>query len=738
MTTRRQRSAAALLLLVPLLAVADDDPNLQVTLPEIVIENPKGVSTDATLGSTGPEKADLAARQATTGDATELLRGVPGVTLNGAGGISSLPAIHGLSDDRLRVQIDGADLVAACPNHMNSPLSYADPSRIESVTVFSGITPVSVGGDSIGGSIQVKSAPPRFATPTDPFLASGQIGSFWRSNGNALGYNLRATVAGEWWNVTFAQSDSRSQNFLAGGDFKPATPGTEGGEPIPGNVVGSSSYQGSVRRSLAVALRLPGHLLQLEAGQQKVGFEGFPNQRMDMTYNQNWQFTGRYTGAFGWGDLEARLSFQDTQHEMDMGPDRFFYGTGMPMNSEARTWGALAKANVILSDAHMLRVGVEYQGHLLYDFWPPVGGTMGPNTFWNVDFGQRLRFDAYAEWEARWSDAWLTQVGFRSNTVFTDAGPVQGYDDALPAWGLDAAAFNAASRRQLDLNWDLSALARWTPDPTQTYEGGYARKSRSPNLYQRYPWSTNAMAALMNNLVGDGNGYIGLITLAPEVAHTVSLTGDWHDAARERWGVKASAYYTQVEDYIDARRCDFGQCSPENVVATDAFVLLQYANRSARLYGADVSARLVLGNAATWGTLTPTATLGFVRGEILSDGDGLYGIMPFNAGLSVAYQLENWITTAEFQAVAAKTHVSQVRNEIPTAAYALVNLRSSYEWRFIRVDAAIENLVGTLYANPMGGAYVGQGPSMSTTGIPWGVAIPGGGRSFNLALNLHF
>ena len=59
----------------------------------------------------------------------------------------------------------GIDLVPACPNHMNSPLSYADPARVESVTVHSGITPVSVGGDSIGGSIQVKSAPPRFATP---------------------------------------------------------------------------------------------------------------------------------------------------------------------------------------------------------------------------------------------------------------------------------------------------------------------------------------------------------------------------------------------------------------------------------------------------------------------------------------------------------------------------------------------------------------------------------------------
>jgi iron complex outermembrane receptor protein len=383
-------------------------------------------------------------------------------------------------------------------------------------------------------------------------------------------------------------------------------------------------------------------------------------------------------------------------------------------------------------------VGAEYQYQVLYDFWPPVGGTMAPNTFWNVDFGQRRKVDAYAEWEARWTDAWLTQVGVRSDTVMTDAGPVQGYDDGLPAWGLDAAAFNASQRRVVDWNWDLAALARFTPSPTQAYEGGYARKSRSPNLYQRYPWSTNAMAALMNNLVGDGNGYVGLVGLRPEVAHTLSVTGDWHDADRTRWGVKATAYYTYVHDFVDARRCDFGQCSPENVTATDAFVLLQYANQEASLLGIDLSARLLLAEGSSWGRLTGSAALGFVRGTNLTTGDGLYAVMPLHGTLALVHELGAWSTTAELQAVASKTRLSRVRNEIPTGAYAVLNLRSSYSWDFLRVDVGIENLLDQLYVNPLGGAYVGQGPSMSTSSIPWGVAVPGPGISFHAAVNLDF
>jgi iron complex outermembrane receptor protein len=246
------------------------------------------------------------------------------------------------------------------------------------------------------------------------------------------------------------------------------------------------------------------------------------------------------------------------------------------------------------------------------------------------------------------------------------------------------------------------------------------------------------MAALMNNFVGDGNGYIGKVDLKPEIANTVSVTGDWHDAAQGRWGVKATGYYTYVQDFIDARRCDFGQCSAANVTATTGFVLLQYANHDAQLYGLDLSGHLLLGSSDTCGSFTGTGILNYVRGDNLSTGDNLYNIMPLNVKLAVEHRLKGWSNTAEIKAVAGKKDVSRVRNEIPTGGYWLLNLRSGYEWRHARLDFGIENVLDRYYANPLGGAYVGQGPSMTTNGIPWGVPVPGMGRSFNLALNLFF
>ncbi|HIJ86831.1 MAG TPA: TonB-dependent receptor plug domain-containing protein [Desulfuromonadales bacterium] len=726
---------AALLVLLNATAYAEKVEEL----PEITVSGQQEESTNASLGAAKIDESGLAGQRSVTSDSARLLQDVPGVSIYGAGGISSLPAIHGLADDRLRIQVDGMDLMSACPNHMNSALSYIDPTKVAEIKVFAGITPVSVGGDSIGGSIQVTSAPPEFAAAGEATHLKGQAGTFSRSNGNAFGYNFGATLIGRSINVTYSESHARSDNYQAGHTFKQVGQGTEGGRMIPGDEVGSSSYDGAINREIGIALKHEGHLLQLSASQQRVDFEGFPNQRMDMTDNRNSMVNLRYTGRYNWGDLEARAFHQDTRHKMDMGPDRYFYGTGMPMESKAKTNGAQLLGNIILSERDTVRAGAEYQNYTLYDWWPPVGGSMGPNAFWNMDYGQRDKFDTFIEWEAEWNTHWLSQIGLRSDIVMTDAAPVQGYDNGLAGiWGNDAAAFNAQRHKQTDYNWDLTALGRYTPGRTQTYETGYARKSRSPNLYQRYPWATNAMAALMNNIVGDGNGYIGNNDLNPEVAHTVSVTGDWHDADRKRWDLKATGYYTYVQDYIDARRCDFGQCSPANVSATSGFVLLQYVNQSAQLYGFDLSGQKLLGESEAYGSFTGTALLNYVRGENRTTGDNLYNIMPLNMKLAVVHKRGGLSSTAEFQAVAEKNNLSQVRNEMRTGGYSLVNLRSSYEWKFTRLDVGIENLFNRFYSIPLGGAYVGQGASMTTNGIPWGFPVPGMGRSLNASLNMHF
>ena len=72
----------------------------------------------------------IAGQRATTSDIATLLTVPPGVSIYQAGGVSALPAINGLADDRVKILVNGMAVTSACGNHMNPPLSYGkSPTR---------------------------------------------------------------------------------------------------------------------------------------------------------------------------------------------------------------------------------------------------------------------------------------------------------------------------------------------------------------------------------------------------------------------------------------------------------------------------------------------------------------------------------------------------------------------------------------------------------------------------------
>ena len=648
-----------------------------------------------------------------------------------------------MADDRVRIKVDGMDLIASCPNHMNSPLSYIDPTNVGSLQVLAGITPVSAGGDSIGGSIIVNSPAPEFAGSGQPALVKGEIGTFYRSNGNGKGANLSATYATDAFNLTYSASTAESDNYKAAGNFKNFDATGRTGQTLPRDEVGSTAYK-TRNQSLAVALKGDNSLVELKVGYQDVPFELYPNQRMDMLANTEHSVNLRYLGQFAWGSLEARGYHETVKHYMNFGADKqLVYGTainGMPMDTEGTTNGAVIKANVDLGNADILRLGSELQQYTLNDWWPPSGtGMMAPGTFQNINNGTRDRMAFFSEWEFHSGSQWLNQLGARYERVTTNAGPVVGYA-ATNMMGSnqlrDSNAFNATDRKKSDNNFDLTALSRYTADANRDYEIGFARKVRSPNLYERYSWSTWSMAAVMNNFVGDGNGYVGDPNLKPEVAHTLSGTFSWHTTGGDT-EIRVTPYYTRVTDYIDAIQWNTTTNAPATALSKNLFGVLKYVNQSARIYGMDLSGKMPIAS-TTWGDFGLKGLLNYTRGKNLDTDGDLYNIMPLNSKVTLWQKLDGWDNALELVMVDAKDNVSAVRNEIRTPGYSLVNLRASYSWQKIRLDFGVENLFDKLYALPLGGAYAGQGMTMSMNGIPWGIQVPGQGRSLYAGLNIKF
>lgn len=147
-------------------------------------------------------------------------------------------------------------------------------------------------------------------------------------------------------------------------------------------------------------------------------------------------------------------------------------------------------------------------------------------------------------------------------------------------------------KRLTDDNIDASMQLSYAVSSNHSIDVGLARKTRSPNLYERFALSTSGMAMRMVNMAGDGNGYVGNLELEPEIAYTATIVSDWHDATAEQWQLVVAPYVTEVKDYIDATACTAMMCQTAN--SAPGFRYLSFANNDARLYGVDISGFVTL------------------------------------------------------------------------------------------------------------------------------------------------
>jgi iron complex outermembrane receptor protein len=699
---------------------------------------------------------ELDIQRAANVDTATLMTNVSGVAFQVGGAVSSIPVIRGLSDMRINTLVDGIDAIPACPNHMNTPLSYVDPSSIQSMTVYKSLKPVSVGLNSIGGAIVASTGQPTFAEDGKN-LVTGNAGFFYSTNNNNIGGNLKVTAATDWISLTYTGSTSSANNYKAGGQYHaPQTTQktTSGNQTLPPNMVGSTSYE-STNQAVALALKHDKHTVQLQYAWQDIPYENYPNQRMDLTGNQEQRFNLRYWGGYDWGKLEGQAYYETLNHTMNFGPNKqYFYGdnntAGMPMNTNSNTSGVKVKGDINLSEGSLVRTGAEWQRYYLNDWWPPVANStmMGPNTFKNINGGLQNISSLFGEWEKQFDPKLKTLFGVRYSLVNSSTGNVNGYTNNNMANELtDANAFNANAHNRNFNDVDVTLTTNYRHSANQDMELGLARQVRAPNLYELYSWSTSSMNAIMNNFVGDGNGYFGNPNLKPETAYTASAVYDLHTTERD-YMFKASPFYSYVQNYIDAMQFSGnaaqGSQLNSNAPLTNQFVTLQYVNQNANLAGIDLDGQMPLAK-TSFGRFSAQGLFNWTYGKNLVTGYGLYNVMPVNGKLNFTHQYGGWDNQLQFVAVANKNNFLSVeRNEIPTPGYFLTNLKGSYSWSNVRVDAGINNVFNTLYYQPLGGAYLGQGrtmsmnPSAAQGGPTWGTPVPGMGISYYTALNVKF
>lgn len=676
------------------------------------------VDVDTDAASTGAAattiiRDNLRRMAPSTSDTATILTSVPGVAGNTGGGFSTMPAIRGLTEQRLTVLVDGHPIDLACPNDMNTPLSYTDPQTVGSINVITGVSPVSAGGDAIGGVISVKSVPPRFSKD-GTLLITGEAQGHYRSNDGGFGTGLSLTVAVSRLSATYTGSYTKAGNYSAGGDL---------------GTVHSTQYA-KTDHKLVLAWQGDIGLVELAGGYHHSAHEGFPNQFMDMTGNNSWFLNGHYLGTFNWGTVDLKADYRATDHEMNFLADKGGVADGgMPMNTRVRSGGYTLALDLPLAAGTNLRLGSEYRNQRLDDWWPPVAGSMmmGPDTYLNVNNGQRERVAAYAEAEKRWGERFVLTAGGRYDRVNMDTGNVTPYSTGMMSMADAAAAraFNAADHKRHFNNWSASLIGRYMPVSGVAIDLGYAHKTRAPNLYELYTWGQGAMSSQMIGWYGDGNGYFGNLNLRPERADTISASLTVSGGAKPGWFVKLAPYYTHVNDYIDARY----------VGPLGNFNQLQFTNEEAKFYGLDVSGAATVWNGGRWGQTRLSGALSWVHGQNLTDHAPLYRQMPLNIKASLQHQMGALSGAVEVNWVDSKTRVDPARKEPTTAAFVLVNLRTAYQWKFWSVSIDVENLLDKGYFLPLGGMALGD---YSVSGGTVLHPVAGRGRSVNVGLSRRF
>lgn len=698
------------------------------SVPVLLTPARQSFAVTVTRKGTSADLEAVVSERARTSDTASLIGNLSGLDSYTGGGLSNVPSIHGLADDRVNVLVNGMSIGTACTMHMNPAISYIDPPNVGGFNLLAGTTPVSRGGDSIGGTIEINSPEPEFAKPGQGVVTHGGISAFHRTNGVNNGGSVWLSAATEKFQIRYTGS------YVNANDYKDGS----------GAIVHSTFYEAQ-NNALQLATRLGNHLFTVDLGYQHIPQQGFVNAFMDMTGNEGKLVNLHYEGNFSRVRINARTYFQNTRHSMNILRDKT-PGFETPDNTKGTNLGYVLEAELPLTSRDTLRVGTELRRFTLNDWWSPTPDTNGPNTLLNVNHGTRARFGTYAEWETRTGRKWTELFGVRSDVVRMNTGNVVGYNSDPAATGsaayyADAQEFNSRDHHRLDANFDLSAMARYEPNSNTTFEFGYSRKTRSPSIYERYLWVKRSfMTVNMQGWFGDGNGYTGNLDLKPEVAHTISASVGWHDRAKRGWEVKLTPYFTRVQNYIDANRCPViadgsDGCTADNFTATSGFVTLQFANHAARLYGFDASVRAPLGGSNAWGRFSLNGVFGYVHGTNLDTGGNLYHMMPLHGDLALEHHRGNWSSALEFKAVNAKTDVDEVRVELPTAGYALLNLRSGYRWRMnerssMRLDAGIDNLANRRYDLPLGGRYWDDMMGMTP--------VPGTGRSYYTGLTLEF
>ncbi len=667
--------AIATVLAIPLQASAEHEQ-----LPTIVVE---GSAMRAGTFGTAPDSSGLK-------DTASLLKRVPGANVNRNGPLTGIASYRGMFGNRINISIDGANMKEVGPNSMDPPLSHIPAPLTGKLTVHRGISPVSSGIESFGGSMHAESKKGRFAAEDEDIITSGTASMGYGSSDDGHFGALLGSVANQ--NHKLYLSGSKEQ----GRDYR-----------IKNNQKQTNTRYDREAFTAGYGYQREGHEFGINYSNNNTGHTGTPALPMDIEYVKGGLYDANYAWDLGDGfKVKTNIFYQKMRHLMSNTVMRNGGSTmmdAMQNRTEVEAGGIDLAVDMPLFDG-VLTVGVNgdqsnHDANITMTDTSTMNGGMGMGAVMNVNFFngvERDRYSIFTEWTGDIAEDTELELGARYVHTWLNAGQVSGGMNMSGATtATDRVAFNAADRSRNFNEVDLTAILRYSVSSALDVEVGLARKNRAPTYQELYLWTKN-------NATGgfaDGNTYLGNLNLDHETAYQFDLGFDWHT---DNAYVAPRFFYHYVDDYIQGLNTAAAAASKSgNMAGSGAPANLQWSNIQAQLYGVDLEAGYTFTD-----YLRFDAGLNYVRGERVNSPTGdtdLYRIAPLNGRAQMTYEQAGFMGAIEGVFYADQGDVAGYNNEQKTKGYMLMNLRGKYEFHGVVVGTGIENVLDTKHFDHLGG-----------------------------------
>ncbi len=330
--TARMKPIALFLAACPLSGLAADIPALEeivVTAPHM--RDPLTVVIDAKA----PQQPVPA------NDGAAFLKTVPGFSMIRKGGTDGDPVLRGLAGSRLNIQMEGSELLGGCPMRMDPPTAYVFPDTFDTVTVIKGPQTVSHGNGNLAGVVLFERDAEKASEPGARANASLMAGSWGR-----LDALLGGTYAGESAFIQANASHSEADDYQDG----------------DGRDVHSNYQRDSLNAKLGWNIDRDSLLTFDAVGSRAEA--AYADRTMD----------GSQFDREGYGlafvrknltplidKLEAQAYYNHVDHVMDNYSLRPLVGTASAMDVDRVTRGARLSADLGLSAADLLKLGMDWQ-----------------------------------------------------------------------------------------------------------------------------------------------------------------------------------------------------------------------------------------------------------------------------------------------------------------------------------------------------------------------------------------